>query len=158
MEKQEINDLNGYDFYILLGLQGITEDDRLQIEYQLNSLAWERFLLEGLEDKLDEEGLQEINRLAKENKISEETINLITRKIPDLKEILSSFLSDAKKKLLKNHYQKILEESDQALFNLSLSEKEKDLSREKKNKYLKAKDFFEKEDWLSLSKLMKGED
>lgn len=158
MEKPEINNLNNYDFFILLDLPNVADDEKLEIEYQLNTLIWERFLLEGLEDKLDEEDLQEINRLAEDNKIGEETINLIIRKIPDLKEILSSFLSEAKKKLLKNHYQRILEESDRALFDLSLSEEDKDVMRERKNKYLKVKDFFEKEDWSSLSKFMVGTD
>lgn len=154
MDTQDNKDLNNYDFLTLLGLQNVPQEDKLRISHQLTSLVWEKFLLEKLEKELEHEGINEVNNMIEENENIEEIMAYITKQVPHLKDILEVLLADTKKEIMKEHYQKMLEESDKAMFNPSFSEKDQESARERKNRYLCAKDFFDREDWQQLYGLM----
>lgn len=152
--KLKEKDLNNYDFLILLGFKNAQEKDRERINSRLISLVWEEFLLEKLEKELGEQGIKEVNDMVSGNSKVSEVVDFITQKIPNLKDILQSILIKAKKDIIKEYYQQILEDTDQALFYPSISDVDKEIIRERKNKYILAKDLFEEEDWDQLIQLM----
>lgn len=154
MNTKNEQDLNNYDFLTLLGFKNVKEEDRSRIDSQLGALVWEEFLTKKLETELGEEGVKKVNDMVGGGHKSEEIINFIVGKIPTIKDILESILIQAKKELLKEYYQKMLENTDRTLFSTSIPEKGRESIRKRKNKYLTAKELFDKEDWQGLYKLM----
>ncbi|MBI2315146.1 hypothetical protein HYU93_03795 [Candidatus Daviesbacteria bacterium] len=154
MSDRDEQNLNNYDLLTILGFKNIKDEDKARIDSHLGALVWEKFLTEKLEKELGNTGIKEVNEMVARGQTSEKIMNFIAGRIPKLKDILDSILIEAKKELMKDYYQKMLEEADRALFSTSVSDGERENIRERKNKYLKVKELFDNEEWQNLHELM----
>ncbi|MBI2330506.1 hypothetical protein HYU94_03870 [Candidatus Daviesbacteria bacterium] len=151
-DKKAGNNLNNFDFFQLLGLGELNLEKKKEINNEINSLIWDKFILSELDKLLDQQSLEIVEKMIDERKNAEDILKFILRKLPQLEDVLSRISVEVKKTIMEGQFNKMIENLEITLPAVK-EEKDRIEITGKIEKYLKAKNMLEQEDWEGLEEM-----
>lgn len=146
-------DINTFDFFELIGLKNILQQDKDKLALDISEIVWEKFVIERIGKILSEKDLKAVNEMAQRSESAEKILLFVLKKAPDFRKSLTEFTAQVKIDMLNKQLESMLDDLEKTLLSTA-DETQKSLLKEKIETYRKAKDFLGKKEWDKLRDVM----